>query len=106
MGKTWWGAMFRKGKRPRDAGKPSGERRDQKEHPNRPWRNHCPARIEEGEVAVAFRSPRTPTKNNNDHFQKLMDSLCQKLGFLIRHKLQECELPKRFISKLLTKNVK
>jgi hypothetical protein len=55
-------------------------------------------RTEEGEVAVADRSPRPLAKTNNDHFQKLMDSLCQSHGFPVRHKLRECELLKRFIS--------
>jgi hypothetical protein len=57
-------------------------------------------------VAIVDRSPRPPSKNNNDHFQKLMDSSCQNHGFLIHHKLRECELLKRFISKPPAKKTK
>jgi hypothetical protein len=49
------------------------------------------------------RPPRPPTKNDDDHFQKLMDSPCQNHGFRVCHKLQKCELLKRFISKPPTK---
>jgi hypothetical protein len=34
------GAIFRKGKGPRDAGEPNGERREHREHPNKRRRNH------------------------------------------------------------------
>jgi hypothetical protein len=61
-------------------------------------RRHRPRRDEE-EVATVGRPPRPLAKNGGDHFQKLMDSLCQNHGFPIRHKLWECELLKRFISK-------
>jgi hypothetical protein len=35
-----------------------------------------------------------------------MDSPCQNHGFLVRHKLRECELFKRFISKSPAKKAK
>jgi hypothetical protein len=34
------GAIFRKGKGPREAGEPNGERREHREHPNKRRRNH------------------------------------------------------------------
>jgi hypothetical protein len=100
------GAIFLKGKSKRNAGEPSGEKRDRQEHPDRHRRNYRPTRIEEGEVAAVDRPPRLPTKNNNNHFQKLMDSLCQNHGFPVFHKLRECKLLKRFISKPSTKKAK
>lgn len=41
-----------------------------------------------------------------DHFQKVMDSSCQNHGFPVHHNLRECELLKRFISKLPSKKAK
>jgi hypothetical protein len=92
------GAIFRKGKSSRDAGEPIDKKRERREHPDRHRRNHHPWRGEE-EVATADWSPKPPVKNDDDHFQKLMDSLCHSHGFPIHHKLWECELLKRFISK-------
>lgn len=51
-------------------------------------------------------SPRPPVKNDNDHFQKLMDLLCQNHDFPICHKFWECELLKSFISKPPAKKAK
>lgn len=97
------GAIFPKGKNPRDTSKPSDEpsdeRRDQREHPNKRQRNYHPTRTEEGEVAAADRPHKSSAKNNNDHFQMLMNLSCHNHGFPIRHKLQEWELLKCFISK-------
>lgn len=98
------GAIFRKGKSPRDAGKPSCEKKERREHPDRRRRNHRPRRDEE--VATADQPPRPPAKNGGDQFQKLMDSSCQNHGFPVRHKLRECELLKRFISKPPAKKAK
>jgi hypothetical protein len=100
------GAIFRKGESPRDINKPSGEKRGRREHPNRHRRNHRPTCTEEGVVTAADRPRRLPTKNGNDHFQKLMDSPCQNNGFPVRPKLQEGEILKHFISKLLAKKAK
>jgi hypothetical protein len=84
---------------PRNAGEPSGEMRDRQEHPDRRQRNYHTTHTEEGEVNVVAPPPRPPAKNNNDHFQNLMDSSCQNQDFPVHHKLWECELLKRFISK-------
>jgi hypothetical protein len=46
------GAIFRKGKSPRDAGDPSGEKRERREHPDRRQRNHRPWRNEEEVTTV------------------------------------------------------
>lgn len=61
------GAIFCKGHSPRDVGKASDVKKDRPEHPDKCKRNHHP-RCDEGEVAMADRSPRTPTKNGGDHF--------------------------------------
>lgn len=83
---------------------PIDEKRERQKHAGTHWRNHHPWRGEE--VATADRSPRPPVKNDDDHFQKLMDSLCHSHGFPIHHKLRECELLKRFISKPPAKKAK
>jgi hypothetical protein len=98
------GALFHKGKGQQDVGEPSGERWECREHLDKHRRNHR-LRCNE-EVAIADRPPRPPTKNGGDHFQKLMNSSCQKHDFPVRHKLQECELMNHFISKLPAKKVR
>jgi hypothetical protein len=98
------GAIFCKGKSSRDADEPSSKNRECQEHPDRHERNHRPSRNEE--VAAADWPPKPSTKNNSDHFQKLMDSPCQNHGFPVCHKLLEYELLKCFISKPPTKKAK
>lgn len=53
------GAIFHMGKGPRDAGEPSGERREHWEHPDKHRRNHRP-RLDEQEFTTADRPPRPP----------------------------------------------
>jgi hypothetical protein len=93
------GVIFHRGNSLRDAGEPNGERGDRREHPDRRRRNYYPTHTKEGEVTTADQPPMPLAKNNNDHFQKLMDSPCQNQNFPVHRKLQECELLKRFISK-------
>jgi hypothetical protein len=62
------GVIFRKRKNPRDAGEPSGKRRDRRQHPDRRRRNYRPTCTKEGEFAAIDWPPTPPRKNNNHHF--------------------------------------
>jgi hypothetical protein len=98
-------AIFHKEKTPHDVGDTSGMKRQHREHPDKSRRGNY-ARREKSEVTTMERQPKPPVKNGGDHFQKLIDVLYQNHGYLVRHKLHECELLKRFIANPPNKKAK
>lgn len=98
-------AIFCKAKSMCDTGEPSDEKREHQEYPDRHRGNHRP-RCDEAEVATADRPLRSLVKNGGDHFQKLMDLPCRNHVFPVCHKIHECKLLKRFISKTPSEKVK
>lgn len=50
--------------------------------------------------------PKPLTKNGGNHFQMLMNVLCQNHDYPVRHKLHECKLLKLFITKPPNKKAK
>lgn len=88
-----------------DAGEPNNEKRERRKYPDMHRGNHHP-RHDEAEVTTADRPPRSPVKNGGNYFQKLMDSPCRNHVFPVCHKIQECKLLQRFISKPPAKKAK